>query len=120
MRLTELEFDDAKPVEGYGPGFFRIAGEVLAGPLLITAKGARPWGGVNDHDTLLALAGSIDVVFLGTGDDIAHIPADLRQAVEGAGIGIEAMSSPAACRTFNVLVNDGRRIAAALLPITKG
>lgn len=119
MRLTELEFDDAQPVEGYGPGFFRIAGEALDAPLLITAKGARAWGGYSDVDTLLALAGEIDVFFIGTGDEIAHIPADLRKTLEEAGLGAEAMNSPAACRTYNVLVSEGRRVAAALLPVTK-
>jgi len=120
MRLTEIEFDDAKPVEGYGPGFFRIAGEVMDAPLLVTAGGARSWGGLDDLATLTALAGDIDVVFLGTGDDIAHAPAALRSALEEAGIGVEAMNSPAACRTYNVLVSEGRRVAAALLPVTQG
>lgn len=119
MRLTELEYDDARPVEGYGPGFFRIAGEALQAPLLVTASGARSWGGMEDTQTLLALAGEVDVVFIGTGDEIAHLPADLRRRLEEAGIGAEAMNSPAACRTYNVLVSEGRRVAAALLPVTK-
>lgn len=120
MRLSELEFDDAQPVQGYGPGFFRIADKVLEAPLIVTASGAVSWGGLDDHAPLVALTRSVDVIFLGTGDDIAHIPAGLRQAVEAAGGGIEAMSSPAACRTYNVLVSEGRRVAAALLPVTGG
>ena len=119
MRMTELQFDDAKPVEGYGPGFFRIAGEVIQAPMLVTATGARAWGGYEDADTLLALAGEIDVIFVGTGDEIAYIPRELRDSLEEAGLGAEAMNSPAACRTFNVLVSEGRRVAAALLPVTK-
>lgn len=120
MRLTEIEFDDAQPVEGYGPGYFRIKGEIMDAPLLVTSSGARAWGGVDDFSTLTALAGEVDVVFLGTGDEIAHAPAALRDALEEAGIGVEAMNSPAACRTYNVLVSEGRRVAAALLPVTKG
>ena len=120
MRLTELEFDDAKPVEGYGPGFFRIAGEALTAPLIVTATGARPWGGYEDIDALLAMAGEIDVIFIGTGDEIGHLPADLRSKLDDAGIGAEAMNSPAACRTYNVLVSEGRRVAAALLSVQKG
>jgi uncharacterized protein len=119
MRLTELTYDDAQPIEGYGPGFFRIGGEAMKAPLLVTATGAKGWGGTQDTETLLALAGQVDVIFLGTGDEIAHIPKELRSTVEAAGIGIEAMNSPAACRTYNVLVNEGRRVAAALLPVTK-
>lgn len=118
MRMTELTYDDAQPVEGYGPGFFRIAGQAMAAPLIVTATGATPWGGLTDHAALVELARSHDVVFLGTGDEIAHIPSDLRRALEAAGVGVEAMNSPAACRTYNVLINEGRRVAAALLPVS--
>ena len=119
MRMTEIEFDDAKPVEGYGPGFFRIAGEVIEAPMIVTATGARPWGGYEDADSLIAMAGEIDVVFIGTGDEVAYLPKEFRQKLDDAGLGAEAMNSPAACRTYNVLINDGRRVAAALLPVTK-
>lgn len=119
MRLTELQFDDAKPVEGYGPGFFRIAGEAMAAPLIVTATGARPWGGYADLAALLKMSGEIDVIFFGTGDEIGHIPQELRKQLDAVGIGAEAMNSPAACRTYNVLVSEGRRVAAALLPVTK-
>ena len=66
---------------------------------------------------LLALAGRVDVLFVGTGSQIAHLPPALRTPLEAAGIGVEMMDSPAACRTYNVLLSEGRRIAAALLPV---
>ncbi|WP_415920195.1 Mth938-like domain-containing protein [Tateyamaria sp. SN6-1] len=117
MRLNEIEFTDAKPVEGYGPGFFRIGGTVIEGPMLTGPAGPVAWGGYDDHGALLALAGQIDVLFLGTGADIAHIPADLRAALDEAAIGVEVMSSPSAARTYNVLLSEGRRIALAVLPV---
>jgi uncharacterized protein len=66
---------------------------------------------------LLALVGEVDVLFIGTGAEIAHIPGDLRQMLEEAGLGVEVMNSPAACRTYNVLLSEGRRIALAALPV---
>ncbi len=117
MRLTEVDYSDAKPVEGYGPGFFRIGGEVHEGPIVVTAWSVTPWGGYEDTAALTDLAGAADVVFVGTGAQIAHIPASLRVACEEAGVGVEIMSSPAACRTYNVLVSEGRRVALALLPV---
>ncbi len=117
MRLTEISYGSAQPVEGYGPGFFRVGGHVLRGPVLITPWDAGPWGGLEDHAAPLSLQGKIDVLLLGMGKDIAHPPAAFRAALEEAGIGIEPMNSPAACRTYNVLLSEGRRIAAALLPI---
>jgi uncharacterized protein len=45
------------------------------------------------------------------------VPGGFRAALEGAGMGVEAMASPAACRTYNVLLSEGRRVALALLPV---
>lgn len=45
MRLTEISYGTARPVEGYGPGFFRVGGHVLRGACLITPWDAGPWGG---------------------------------------------------------------------------
>lgn len=117
MILNEMSFSTATPIDGYGPGFFRIAGEALKGALLVTATGAKTWGGFDDSDALLDLAGEVDVLLIGTGAEIAHIPVKLRQRLEAAGIGVEMMNSPAACRTFNVLLSEGRRVATAILPV---
>jgi len=117
MRLNEIVFTDAKPVEGYGPGFFRIGGEVIQGPLISGPEGTVTWGGFDDVDPLLKLADQVDVMFVGTGADIAHIPDDMRDRLEDAGLGVEIMSSPAACRTYNILLSEGRRIALALIPV---
>ncbi|WP_370402100.1 Mth938-like domain-containing protein [Sulfitobacter sp. JB4-11] len=117
MRLNEIVFTDAKPVEGYGPGFFRIGGQVIEGAMLVGPEGTQSWGGFEDIAPLLAMAGQVDVLFVGTGADVAHLPDDLHRGLEDAGIGVEAMASPAACRTYNVLLSEGRRIALALLPV---
>ncbi|MEL7132900.1 MAG: Mth938-like domain-containing protein [Pseudomonadota bacterium] len=117
MRLNEITFTDAKPVEGYGPGFFRIGGEVIMGGVLTGPTGTVAWAGYDDVAPLVALARKVDVLFLGTGADIAHIPGDLRIVLEEAGLGVEVMSSPAAARTYNVLLSEGRRIALAVLPV---
>jgi len=117
MHLNEIEFSEATPIEGYGPGFFRIAGQAVNGPVVVTATGAQGWGGYEDTDLLLKMVGEIDVIFVGTGAETAHIPASLRDRLEEAGLGIEAMNSPAACRTYNVLLSEGRRVAAALIPV---
>ena len=117
MRLNEVVFTDAKPVESYGPGFFRIGGEIVQGAMIVSAKGIQTWAGFDDPEAVLALVGEADVVFVGTGADVAHLPDGLRDPLEAAGLGVEAMSSPAACRTYNVLLSEGRRIALAVLPV---
>jgi len=117
MRLTEVSYGSARAIEGYGPGFFRVAGHVLRGPCLITPWDAGPWGGFADTGAPLSLAGRIDVLFIGTGAEVAHIPPTFRQALEEQGIGVEVMASPTAARTYNVLLGEGRRVAVALLPV---
>jgi uncharacterized protein len=117
VQINEITYDDAVPIDGYGPGFFRIGGQVLRGAILVTPGGARNWGGYGDLASLIAVAGDIDVLFVGTGAEIAHLPVAFREALEDAGLGVEAMSSPAACRTYNVLVSEGRRIGLALFAL---
>ncbi|MBY6092731.1 Mth938-like domain-containing protein [Maritimibacter alkaliphilus] len=117
MRLNEIDYGKARPIDGYGPGFFRVGGEVVHGPCLVTADSVETWTGFDDRQALLDLAGQVDVIFIGMGADIAHAPADLVTELRAAGLGVETMSSPSACRTFNVLLSEARRVAAALLPV---
>ncbi|MFW2542603.1 Mth938-like domain-containing protein [Primorskyibacter sp. 2E107] len=117
MRINEITFTDAVPVDGYGPGFFRVGGSVHTGPMLMYGAGANPWGGLSDEAALLDLVGHVDVLFVGTGAEIFHLPSALRARLEEAGLGVEVMNSPAACRTYNVLLSEGRRVALAVLPV---
>jgi uncharacterized protein len=117
MRLTEVTYGTAKAIEGYGPGFFRVAGHVLRGPCLITPWDAGPWAGFDDTAAPLSLVDKIDVLFVGTGASVSHVPQAFRQALEEQGIGVEVMASPTAARTYNVLLGEGRRVAVALLPV---
>lgn len=120
MRLTEIEFPDALPIESYGPDFFRIGDDKIAAPALVHAKGAMSWAGLDDPEMVLELAQEIDFILLGTGADLRHAPKAFRDTLEAAGIGVEVMKTSSACRTYNVLVSEGRRVAAALLPAGEG
>lgn len=111
-----MTYPGGTPIDGYGPGFVRVGGEAIRGAALILPGGAGPWT-PHDASVILAAAKEIDVLLHGTGAEIAHPDPGFRAALEEAGIGIEAMATPAACRTFNVLLGEGRRVAAALLPV---
>ena len=117
MRLNEISYNDAVPIDGYGTGFFRVGGKKYDGAIIVLPSGVTAWGGFDDTATVLAQVADIDVLFVGTGAEIAHPPSDFRTTLEEAGIGVETMASPAACRTYNVLLSEGRRVAVALLPI---
>ena len=117
MRLNEVVITNANPVDGYGPGFFRIGGERYDGAVLVLPSGVQSWGGFGDTELLRAAADDLDVVFVGTGAEMAHLPKAFRDEMDHAGIGAEPMASPAACRTYNVLLSEGRRVGLALLPV---
>ena len=117
MRLNEVVFSGLPPIDGYGRGFFRVAGAVFEGPLLLLPSGRVEWRGYSETAPILSAADQMDVLFVGTGAEIAPLPVAFRTSLEAAGIGVEMMASPAAARTYNVLLSEGRRIAAALLPV---
>lgn len=117
MRLNEVTYDDALPVDGYGPGFFRIGGQVREGAVMILPTGVSGWEGYDDTTAFEVAAARIDVLLVGTGAEIAHVPPAFRQRLEAAGVGLEIMASPQACRTYNVLLGEGRRIGLAMLPV---
>ena len=58
---------------------------------------------------------SVEVLLLGTGRTMTFPPAESCRHLMEAGIGVEVMDTPAACRTYNLLAGDGRRVAAALI-----
>ncbi|SEN14088.1 Uncharacterized conserved protein, contains Mth938-like domain [Paracoccus alcaliphilus] len=118
MPMIPTDYQEgALPVDGYGPGFFRAGGQVLQGAVLLDGTRMLPWGGLSDRDTLAALSGRVDVLFLGMGADISHPPADLLDALDALGIMVETMASATAARTYNVTLSEGRRVACALLPL---
>nr|WP_275981999.1 Mth938-like domain-containing protein [Frigidibacter sp. ROC022] len=110
--MTEIDFGGALPVDGYGPGFFRIGGQVHEGALALDPGGLRAWAGWDDRAFR-----DIDVLLVGTGAEISYPPRAFREALEGLGIGVEFMASPAACRSYNMLLAEGRRVGLAVLPV---
>lgn len=117
MAMRETDYAGAVPVDGYGPGFFRVAGQVHQGAVVVTSEGARPWGGLDDLSGLVALGPSVDVLFVGMGAEIARLPAAVAVALDKAGLMVETMSTPSAARSYNLTLSEGRRVACALIPV---
>lgn len=120
MRMREVGFGEQRPVEGYGPGGFRIGADWYAGAVLLGPDGVEAMAdplGPAAVARLVALAGRIDLVLVGTGAEIGALPAAFCRALEAAGLGVEAMATPPACRTYNVLLSESRRVAVLLRPV---
>ncbi|MEJ6709478.1 MAG: Mth938-like domain-containing protein [Amylibacter sp.] len=117
MQMSAVRYEDQVPVDSYGPGFFRVQEELHEGAMFLNADGVLSWGGFDDLAPLINSIESYDIVFIGTGADIAPLPKDVRTALDDAGVATEVMSSPSACRTYNVLLSEGRSIALAVLAV---
>lgn len=110
-------------VEGYGGAAgFRFADMAHPGSLLALPSGMHGWAVTSAAgitiETLAPVfeqADAIDVLVIGFGRDIAVLPAPLREALRAAAIGVEAMATGPAVRTYNILLAEGRPVAAALV-----
>ena len=112
------------PIGGYGRGVFRTGGVQHHGSLLILPGGTFPWPVASMADVnaaslapVLALGKAAGFLLLGTGPTQIFPDTTLRQAFAAAGIGLEAMDTGAACRTYNVLLGEERVFAAALIAL---
>jgi uncharacterized protein len=108
-------------IQGFAAGGFRVDGETYRA-VLLTAERAAPWAppalaALTLADVEPALAGEPEFLILGTGPAQAFPPRAFVAALEARGIGVEAMDSRAAARAWTMLRGEGRRIAAALLPL---
>jgi uncharacterized protein len=106
-------------IERYGASGFRVSGVIFTGPVLVFPERTILWE--NAAPTIEGLApviaeGGIELVILGLGRRGAPAAPTLRAALKAHGIGVEAMDTGAACRTYNVLLAEDRRVAAALMP----
>jgi len=122
MEFVPLNAGERLTVEGYGAGTFKVAGAEVTGSMLIRAERFDPWpvadvARLDDMATepLLALAQDIDILLIGTGRQPEQLAPARRRQLREAGLGVEIMNTPAACRTYNVLVAEGRRVAAAVV-----
>jgi uncharacterized protein len=112
------------PIDSYGAGGFRFGDMSHRGSLLALPSGMRAWSVVGSADftaeafaPALAEADAIDILLIGAGADPAHLPDSLRWLFRDARIGVDVMTTSAAARTYNVLLGERRRVAAALVAV---
>lgn len=123
MRVSEIEYEGPPPIDSYGGGGFRLKEAFREGHLFITPATVATWAveeGAMTSDAfapIIAEAADIDVLLVGMGEEIAALPRDAREAIEVAGIGVEVMSTSSACRTYNILLAEDRRVAVAVIAI---
>ncbi|MGH6921882.1 MAG: Mth938-like domain-containing protein [Geminicoccaceae bacterium] len=124
MQVTPVVAAGRQLIQAYREGGFTVAGIRHEGSLLVMPERTLPW----PVDTLSAITidsmaaitqadPAVELLILGCGRTFAPAPSGLRDALRAQGIVVEAMATPAACRTYNVLLAEDRRVAAALIAV---
>lgn len=124
MDISPRALGDRQLIQSYGEGRFRISGTVHDGGVLVFPERTLPWPvasirgvTVDSLAEVTAAEPAVEILLLGCGSRFETIPAALKEALREAGVMIDSMDTGAACRTYNVLVSEGRRVAAALIAI---
>ncbi|MGQ9660443.1 MAG: Mth938-like domain-containing protein [Thermochromatium sp.] len=121
MKFSEADAGSGYFIEGYGSGWIRLSGRRYTRSLILTpSKIIESWGPTTaanltrEHLTAIAdLAPRI--VLIGTGDRPTLIDPTCYLSLIEHGIGVEVMTTGAACRTYNILMADGREVVAGLI-----
>ena len=124
MRPAPAHYPARAPIDAYGNGGFRFADMSHRGSLLILPSGIYAWDAAGFDGVMPeAFAGFLremappGVVLLGTGATHLFPPEPVRRLFAEAHLGLEVMTTGAACRTYNVLLAEGRDVGAALLAV---
>lgn len=123
--ITPMIPADRQVIDGFGPGQFCVASKWRDGAVIVLPTLTLAWEGVtnvaaltvDDFQPVLDAEPKVELLLLGCGARHSLPPKALRLGLREYGIVVEAMDSAAACRTFNVCLAEGRRVAAALLPL---
>jgi uncharacterized protein len=121
MRFTQESNPAVNVIRAHGNGELRVNETVYRGAVILSASSAEDLPNIHNLDDLIAIDASRilglepELVLLGTGARQIFPAASFGAQFLRKGIGFEVMDTGAACRTFNVLVGEQRRVAALLL-----
>ncbi|TNE34300.1 MAG: hypothetical protein EP348_11220 [Alphaproteobacteria bacterium] len=122
--ISGLPREGQQLINGYGEGGFRVSGVRHKGSVLVLPEETLPWEVEEIEDLnieglapLMKKEAGVEILLIGCGDNMAFIEDDVRSALREEGIVIDSMDTGAAVRTYNVLLLEGRHVAAALIAV---
>jgi len=121
MKLHLTKAEGNQLITAYGPGWIEINTKryeqslVVLPNLVLTDWQVTDFSSLTTENFQQLLEYKPEVVLLGTGDQHRFAHPKLSRSLTEAGIGVECMDTAAACRTYNILMSEGRHVAAALL-----
>lgn len=120
--ITPIAFEGRHMIQSYGDGKFQISEKQYYQSLLVFPDQIIPWVHndandltIHDFEEVLDVKPVVEVLLLGCGEKTCFVAHELREQLKERGTALELMDTGAACRTFNVLLGEDRRVAAALM-----
>lgn len=125
MDVTPLIPNGRKIIQSYGPQGFKVNGVSYNTSIIVTPTDCVEWTapksvqelGLSDFSFFDDKVGAVDVILFGAGGKPGMISGIIKTALREKGLSIDVMETGAACRTYNVLMAEGRRVAAMLMPL---
>jgi uncharacterized protein len=122
--ITPVIAKGKQRITGYGAGGFSVNGQRTEGSVMVLPDSTQSCALQSPSELTLEVlvplfSGEqpVEIVLVGTGARMVQLPAGLRAELKARGIALEAMDTGAACRTYNVLLAEERRVAAVLLAV---
>ncbi len=122
LDISPVDFEGCNIIQSYGNGKFQISDKQYDHSVLVFPDQIIPWSPidtnnliVDDFKKVLTVGPIVELLLLGCGKTTWFLPLPLRDELKEMGLVLEPMDTGAACRTFNVLLGENRRIAAALM-----
>lgn len=122
--LPTPDFSQVQLIRSYGPGHFMISDREWRSPVLVTPGRTAVWNVARAEDLALDNLAALqeaptptELLVVGCGPRAVFMPPALRASLKSAGLSLEVVDTGSACRIYNVLLAEGRRVAAALIPI---
>ena len=119
MDITPLVGQEKKTITAYGAGGFSLNQQRHEGSLFICGAFTSEWDGQLTAESLIPLLMQCapDLFLIGTGKTMLALDPALRAALKAQNIALDVMDTGAACRTYNIVMAEDRRVAAALVAI---
>ncbi len=120
MQFIKDSSDSSNVITGIDSGAIRVNEEIVTGSLILTAETIDQWpvqhvNQITDEHWEAVLSNDPEIILLGTGRTLIFPEPHQLKAAYDRQIGVEVMNTEAACRTYNLLVHESRKVTAALI-----
>jgi len=124
VKLTKQTSSGVPLVQSYRQGGFKVGGAPFQGSIIVLPTQTLAWPVTDIHQItaeslapVFAAVKDLDLCLIGSGPGMVPLPTPLKAAFKEAGLAFDVMQTGSACRSYNLLVGEGRAVAAAFIAV---